>query len=107
VLGIYYINVIYVGVGMVDYTPLRVEILWVRWYEPMEQVSSWDTSTLDRLRFLPMNDESSFDFINPEDVLRGCHIIPVFARGRRHEDGLGVSACAGDKEDWRSYYVNW
>jgi hypothetical protein len=106
VLGVYHVNVIYVGIGMVDFTPFRVEFLWVRWYEPMEQVSSWDTSTLDRLRFPPMNDESSFDFIDPEDILRGCHIIPAFARGKRHHDGSGVSACAGDKEDWREYYVN-
>jgi len=59
VLGIYHVNVIYVGISMVDFTPLWVEFLWVHWYEPMEQVSSWDTSTLDRLRFPPMNDESS------------------------------------------------
>jgi hypothetical protein len=54
-----------------------------------------------------MNDESSFDFIDPEYILRGCHIIPALARGKRHHDGLGVLACAGDKEDWREYYVNW
>ncbi|KAG2087624.1 uncharacterized protein F5147DRAFT_781269 [Suillus discolor] len=58
VLGVYHVNVIYVGVGMIDFIPLRVEFLWVHWYEPMEQVSSWDTSTLDRLRFPPMDDES-------------------------------------------------
>ncbi|KAG2047193.1 hypothetical protein BDR06DRAFT_1032526 [Suillus hirtellus] len=106
VLGVYHVNVIYVGVSMIDFTPLRVEFLWVRWYKPMEQVSSWDTSTLDRLRFPPMDDESSFNFVDPEDILRGCHIIPAFARGKRHYDGLGVSACAGDKEDWHEYYIN-
>ena len=106
VLGVYHVNVIYMGAGMVDFTPLRVEFLWVCWYAPMEQVSSWDTSTLDRLEFLPMDNESSFSFIDPADVLRGCHIIPAFSKGRRHPDGLGVLACTGDKDDWREYYVN-
>jgi hypothetical protein len=107
VLGIYHVNVIHIGVGMTDFTPIRVEFLWVRWYEPMEQISSWDTSTLDQLWFPPMDDKFSFNFIDPGDVLRGCHIIPVFTRGKRHDDRLGVSAFAGDKDDWRKYYVNW
>jgi hypothetical protein len=47
VLGVYHINVIYIGAAMVNFTPLQMEFLWVCWYEPMEQVSSWDTSTLD------------------------------------------------------------
>jgi hypothetical protein len=41
VLGIYHVNVIYTGSGMVNYTPIRMEFLWVRWYEPTVQVSSW------------------------------------------------------------------
>jgi hypothetical protein len=47
VLGIYHANVIYTGSGMVNYTPVRMEFLWVHWYEPMVQASSWETSTLD------------------------------------------------------------
>jgi hypothetical protein len=106
VLGIYHVNVIHVGSGMTDYTPQRMEFLWVRWYQPVSQVSSWESSTLDRVKFPPLNDEHSFDFVDPEDVLRGCHIIPCFAKRRRHPDGLGVSACAEDKSDWFEYYVN-
>ncbi|KIK35174.1 hypothetical protein CY34DRAFT_56217, partial [Suillus luteus UH-Slu-Lm8-n1] len=106
VLNVYHVNVIIIGHGMVDYTPIRMEFLWIRWYEPMDEVSAWETSTLDRLNFPPVTNEHSFDFVDPADVLRGCHIIPRFARGKRHADGLGVSACAGDKNDWREYYVN-
>jgi hypothetical protein len=106
VLGIYHANVIHIGTRMVDYTPLRMEFLWIRWYEPIDELSVWETSTLDRVRFLPMADEHSFDFLDPADVLRGCHIIPSFASGRKHHDGVGVSACAGDKDDWFEYYVN-
>ncbi|KAG1738145.1 uncharacterized protein EDB91DRAFT_1054736 [Suillus paluster] len=81
VLGVYHTNVIFIGSGMVNYTPIQMEFLWVRWYP----VSAWDTSTMDCVRFPPMADEHSFDFLDPTDVLRGCHIIPSFA-GKR--DGL-------------------
>ncbi|KAG2067230.1 hypothetical protein BDR04DRAFT_1129692 [Suillus decipiens] len=86
VLGIYHVNVIHIGSGMTDYTPQRMEFLWV--------LSSWESSTLDQVKFLPLNDEHSFDFVDPKDILRGCHIIPW------------VSACAEDKSDWFEYYVN-
>ncbi|KAG2158641.1 uncharacterized protein EDB93DRAFT_1245873 [Suillus bovinus] len=72
----------------------------------MDEVSTWATSTLDQVNFLPLNHEHSFGFLDSTDVLRGCHVIPRFARGKRHADGLGVSACAGDKDDWCEYYVN-
>ncbi|KIK32032.1 hypothetical protein CY34DRAFT_65440, partial [Suillus luteus UH-Slu-Lm8-n1] len=47
VLGIYHVNVIMIGVGMVDYTLHRMEFLWIHWYEPIQQLSTWDTSTLN------------------------------------------------------------
>jgi hypothetical protein len=106
VLGIYHVNVIFIGNGMVDYTPLRMEFLWIRWYEPIDQRSTWETSTLDRLTFPPLAHEQSFDFLDPADVLRGCHIIPRFSSCKKHVGGLGVSASAGDKDDWNEYYVN-
>jgi hypothetical protein len=106
VIGIYHVNVIYIGAGFVDYTPIRMEFLWVRWYELMDQVSSWDTATLDRVSFPSLTDEHSFDFLDPTDVLRGSHIIPAFNSCKRHPDGSGMSALAGDKHDWRAYYIN-
>lgn len=106
VLGIYHVNVIFIGNGMVDYTPHQMEFLWVCWYTPMDDLAAWETSMLDRLSFPRMADKFSFDFLDPADVLQGCHIIPSFADGKRHPDGLGVSACAGDKDDWCQYYVN-
>lgn len=106
VIGIYHVNVIFIGNGMVDYTPLRTEFLWVRWYTPLDDIAAWETLKLDRLSFPSMLDEFSFDFLDPADVLRSCHVIPSFADGKKHLDGLGVSGCAGDKNDWRRYYLN-
>jgi hypothetical protein len=107
VLGVYHVNVVYVGPGMRDYQPLRMEFLWVRWYRNMGIVETgWQDSSLDRVRFLPVADDDAFGFIQPSDVLRACHIIPAFAKGRLHVDGKGLSRCARDSSDWVEYYVN-
>jgi hypothetical protein len=106
VLGIYHANIVYTGLGTVDYLPRRLEFLWVRWYHADNLSVSWATGSLDRVRFPPMSDEDSFGFLNPADVLRGCHVIPAFARGKARHDGLGISRCACDSKDWQAYYVN-
>jgi hypothetical protein len=106
VLGVYHANVIYTGPGMRDYETRRLDFLWVRWYEVMDPVSSgWHSSNLDSVRFLPMNGDDAFGFVDPQDVLRGCHIMPNFAKGKRHADGVGISRCAKDAKDYNRYYV--
>ena len=46
-----------------------------------------------------MTDEDAFGFVNPADVLRGCHIIPSFAGSQLHPNGIAMSRCAGDSDD--------
>jgi hypothetical protein len=104
VLGIYHVNVIYTGPGMLDYRPRRLEFLWVRRFVPVGKRSA--DCTLDCICFPPMADGNSFGFIDPTDVLRGCHIIPVFKSGKVHSDGVALSRCASDFQDWRNYAVN-
>lgn len=106
VLGIFHANVLYVGPGMVDYQPHCMQLLWVRWFRSMPSSSGWSARWLDALDFPPIYDENSFGFIDPTDVMRGCHIVPAFSRGRRHRDGIGLSLCAKDSTDWAAYYVN-
>jgi hypothetical protein len=106
VLGSYHANVIYTGPGMRGYQARRLDFLWVRWYEVVNPSSSvWSSSKLDSVRFPPMTGENSFGFVDPKDVLRGCHVMPVFAKGRRHSDGIGISRCAKDGQDYHRYYV--
>jgi hypothetical protein len=107
VLGVYHANVVYTGPGMVGYEPRRMEFLWVRWYQRVRTTGwRWDAYKLDRIKFLPVAAEDAFGFINPLDVLRACHVIPAFARGRLHADGVGLSRCAMDASDWEMYYLN-
>lgn len=106
VLGAYHTNVIYTGPGMRDYEARRLDFLWVRWFEVVEPGSSgWGSSKLDSVHFPPMSGENAFGFVDPKDVLHGCHIMPVFAKGRQHADGVSISRCAKDGQDYRRYYV--
>ena len=103
VLGAYHVNVIYTGPGMRDFEACRFDFLWVRWFEVVNPGLS--TSKLDSVRFPPMNKNSSFGFVDPKDVLRGCHILPAFAQGKRQKDGIGISCCAKDGKDYNRYFV--
>ena len=47
-----------------------------------------------------------FGFVDPADVLRSCHLIPVFADGRQHLDGATVSWNGRNADDWKYYYIN-
>lgn len=107
VLGIYHVNVIYFGEGNQDHTARRIDFLWVRWYEYDGAISTgWQDMKLDLLYFLPVATEGAFGFVNPADVLRGCHIISSFTKGKAHLDGIGLSKLAHDAQDWSHYRVN-
>jgi hypothetical protein len=106
VLGIYHANVVYTGHGMINFEPRRMEFLWVRWYKGVELSNDWGSRKLDSIHFPAITDDSSFGFVDPCDVLRGCHIIPSFARGQVHENDKGLSRCARDTSDWKKYWVN-
>ncbi|KIJ64394.1 hypothetical protein HYDPIDRAFT_90003, partial [Hydnomerulius pinastri MD-312] len=106
VLGIFHANVIYTGPGLKDYHPRCLEVLWVRWFEVVDAPAGWEHAALDSLRFVPNAQDDAYGFINPADVLRGCHLIPAFADGRMHPDGVSMSRNAKDGADWKKYYVN-
>lgn len=128
ILGIYHANIVYNGPGMLDYQPRRIEFLWVRWFEVIKPLGSWASHTLDVLRFPPMASKGAFGFVDPADVIRGCHIIPRFSKGVKYANHSdldkgrsranaslhkaahplphGLSTCARDADDWSAYFVN-
>ena len=106
VLGIFHVNATYIGPGMVNYCSHRIDVLWVCWYQYVEESAGWDTATVDQVCFPPMADEHAFGFVNPDNVLQGCHMIPQFSCGLQYPDGMGISHCAKDSSDWHFYYVN-
>lgn len=107
VLGVYHVNVVYTGLGMVDYQARRLDFLWVRWFQySTTQSVQWADYRLDHIHFPPITSDGAFDFVDPKDVLRACHIIAGFASGKVHRDAVSISRLANDSQDWRCYRVN-
>lgn len=108
VLGVFHVKVLHVAPNghylSGDRRGRRMDFLWVRWLgiEPGYR-SGWKARRLDRVGFVPGAD--AFGFVNPEDVIRGAHLIPAFALGRT-KDFLGPSMARDPEGDWLNFYVN-
>ncbi|KAK7684233.1 hypothetical protein QCA50_012557 [Cerrena zonata] len=90
---------------------LQTFCLFVRWFGSEEGWDSgWSSCRLDRVGFAPDTDPDAFGFLDPQDVVRGCHLIPAFTEGRTTILLHGPSRLARDKredDDWeRSMFVN-
>lgn len=93
----------------------RMTFLFVRWFgeEPGYRFG-FKNARLPKVGFVVHEAEAenfAFGFLDPNQVLRGCHLIPAFAEGRTDE--LLPQRCEiarqldTDKEtDWTNYYVN-
>jgi hypothetical protein len=107
VLGVYHVNVVYTGPGMLDYQARRLDFLWVRWFQySTTQSVQWADQRLDHVHFPSITSEDAFGFVDPKDVLRACHVIAGFASGKFHCDAISISQLTNDSQDWRSYRVN-
>lgn len=106
IIGVYHANIQYIGPGLKDYSPRRLDFLHIRWFELVPPDPHYGGLALDRLRFVPMNSKEAFDFVDPAEALRGCHLIPAFAKGRLHPDNTASSCLAKDSNDWKFYYIN-
>ncbi|KAJ3562565.1 hypothetical protein NP233_g9492 [Leucocoprinus birnbaumii] len=82
-----------------------LDFLWVRWFV---RDTSHPCAFRDRRPpCLQFASEGAFGFLDPKNVLRGCHLIPAFAHGQ--VSWLGQSVCRPQSEghlDWRYYYSN-
>ena len=93
-IGVYHANIHFIGPGSKDYLPRRFDLVHVRWFDLVSLTSVENCTRLDMLQFVPMNDANAFDFVDPADILRGCHLIPAFAKGRSHPDHMSFSPIA-------------
>jgi hypothetical protein len=105
VLGIFHANVICTGNGQVDSNPRRIDFLWVRWYLFKPATSPF---RMDKVEFPPLFKPNSTSFVDPVNVVRACHLIPDFVRGKRYSvpNKHGTSKNADDGNDWKAYYIN-
>jgi hypothetical protein len=68
----------------------------------------WKVKRLERVGFIPIDDPGAFGFLDPQQVIRGIHLIPAFNYG--HMDTLLPPSIArpthNNNEDWTFFYVN-
>ncbi|KAJ7213049.1 hypothetical protein GGX14DRAFT_620012 [Mycena pura] len=87
----------------------HLDFLWVRWYSHDTRYKwGWKAKCLPRFQFLPHDNPDVFGFLDPNDVLRGAHLIPAFHHGRTN-DLLPPSIARRDKnenDDWKYVYGN-
>lgn len=91
----------------------RLELLWVRWLaRDLTRPGGWRSHRLDRVSYYSDDQTGDslppFDFINPNQVVRGAHLIPAFESGPTFDYLPGQSALAHDLEndgDWKYWYA--
>lgn len=87
----------------------HLELLWVRWLAPLqEHRSGMKHARLPKVVFVEEADPDAFGFLDPNQIVRGTHLIPAFASGRgisslRH--GKSWSRPGGELDDWEAFYV--
>ena len=105
ILGIYRVKTLHHSMTH----PTDMDVLWVHWFRlDRKHKAGWKAKRLYRIEFIPILEDGAFGFLNPDDIIRGIHLIPSFIQDLV-EVGPEVSKSKWDyvpTRNWRSYYVN-
>jgi hypothetical protein len=108
IVGIFHALIRHVGPRSKSTEIQRVDFLWVRWFgRDLSHKGGWQARRLHRLGFIHGEESDAFSFLDPDEIIRGAHLIPAFAHGVTDEL-LGPSIARQDDEgdkDWRYFYV--
>jgi hypothetical protein len=90
----------------------RMDFLWVRWFgdEPGYR-SGFRRARLPKIGFVESTDDFAFSFVDPANVICGCHLIPAFDAGWSADllpHSRSIARCLNpeDTDDWLNFYVN-
>ena len=107
VLGIYHTDVVYFCPTTQTSVAQTLEFVLVHWYRrDTSYKAGFKQCRLHRLEPMEPEDPESFGFLDPDDIIRGSHLIPAFAHGYKDVATL-PSVAKNGKRAWRYYYVNW
>ena len=101
-LGVFHADVIYQAFG--EYPQSRtIDFAWVHWFwvDPHWK-GGFKHRRLYRVVPLPEEDSESYGFLDPDEIIRGAHLIPAFEHGQtisEGDDGAEITK-------WNCYYVN-
>lgn len=111
IIGVFHADVLDIGPQSRNRGWQRMEVLWVRWMglQPGYRFGH-KLARLPKIGFVPDTDPYAFGFLDPNVVLRGCHLIPAFTHGRTRDllntDQPTAARAPGETDDWTNYYVN-
>jgi hypothetical protein len=110
ILGIFHLDFIHHSPSATSNAPVSMEVLWVRWYcHDATYHAGFKKRRLHRIQFIPETDPSAaFGFLNPDEVIRGAHLIPAFHYGPTEDllRGETIAREEGEVDDWKYFYVN-
>ncbi|KAG2339697.1 hypothetical protein BDR05DRAFT_916879 [Suillus weaverae] len=110
ILGMFHANIIYRSGDAPSFKPQQMDFLSVCWFghDPNNYQSGWKAKHLHRLGFIPADVPGAFGFLDPQQIIRGIHLILAFAYG--HTDLLlppSIARPLNDKDkDWKFFYIN-
>ena len=89
---------------------MRIDFLWVQWFQFDDSFKrGWQTWRLHHLEFMDARRPGAFGFLDPSVVIRGVHLIPVFAHDRTFEFLPLQNSVArmplNEDKDWHFYYI--
>ena len=90
----------------------RMDFLWVRWMgiDPQHKFG-WAELRLPHLTFIHDEDDTpSYGFIDPKEVIRAAHLIPVFTTEAAMKPANELNPLLNDTKLTKAYsyfYVNW
>jgi hypothetical protein len=106
IIGLFHCQVCHIGPQSKSTEIQRIDFLWVRWFgRDMEFRAGWKKRRLHRLGFLCEDDHDPIGFLDPNEIIRGVHLIPAFAHGKDTKH-TRPSCLHQDDNDWLLYYVN-
>jgi hypothetical protein len=108
IIGVFHAQVRYVGPNSDSMDPRKMEFLWVRWFgRDLTHKAGFKAKRLHCVGFLPSDHLDAFGFLDPNEVIRGAHLVPSFHHGRTsHLLAPSIARQEGEKdEDWIYYYI--
>ncbi|KAH7877053.1 uncharacterized protein C8R40DRAFT_1168980 [Lentinula edodes] len=111
IIGVYHVDVIHSSGLSQSLLAQKLDFLFVRWFGLANEQEQYGISTkhMPKLGFIDTSNPESFGFVDPSNVIRGCHIIPAFSDGKTDQFLVGPSLArreADNGEDYFRYYVN-
>lgn len=110
-IGIYHANVVHLKPGSRLASTQRMDFLFVRWFGRANEQSHYGirSKRMPKVGFIDVENPEAFGFVDPGNVLRGCHIMPAPEYGRTDQFLVGPSLArqeSDNDEDYFRYYVN-